>query len=104
MNQDQKAALVMTAKELWDELKFFVIIAAFFLYFILLILFTPFMLVVSAGAIASGIVWGLRLMYLSNLAEVQRQRYHQERQAKHDRFLAEHNLAYVNKGASNGKS
>lgn len=101
MQEDQKAALVMTVKELWDELKFPAIIVVGLLYLFLLAIYTPFMLVVTAGGLGAGLVWSVRLMYLRNLAEVQRQRDYRERQDKHTRFLAEHNLAYANKGISN---
>ena len=79
MNQDQKAALAITASEVWEELKFPATVIAGILYVLLFIIFTQFMFVVTCGALGSMTFLGIRRMYLNNLSYVQFKREVSER-------------------------
>lgn len=78
MNQDQKDALKMTAKEVWLEIRegIFLCIVVGFIFG--LVVATEIFLPILLGVVISALAWCIRLQYMHNLAYIQLKRKAQE--------------------------
>lgn len=95
MNQDQKDALKMTAKEVWLEIRYMVSMSLLVAFIFGLIVSPEIFLPILGGLLASAFVWALRLAYKNNLAYVIHEREYKERSAAYIKSHSEFNLAYV---------
>lgn len=95
MNQDQKAALKMTAAEVWDDIKVPVYVVLALIYFALFAIFTQGVFVATCGALGALFTWAIRKNYLNNLEYIIYKRELEERAAARLKAQAEFNLAYV---------